>query len=107
MSSIDTASFAPDLLPVAVQIVKLISANCDLVELLQQAEPGEFADGMRKCVDADAEFAVRFGLLQQCSFDAASPQHCRGGKATNTTPHDNHLHQHESTQGYPLMPKVA
>src|SRR5437868_11861626 len=108
VTGIDAARFAPDLLPMTIEIVKLVGTNCDIIELLQQAEPGEFADRMRQGIDADAEFADSFRLLEEFAANPASPQHQRRGKATNTTSDDNRLHRptphNNETQ---RMPKLA
>jgi hypothetical protein len=64
VAGIDAAGFAPDFLTMAVEIVKLVGADRDIIERLQQAEPREFADRMRQGVDANAEFPDRVGLLE-------------------------------------------
>src|SRR5580692_1438512 len=93
MAGIDAAGFAPDFLAVAVEIIKHVGADRDIVELLQQPETGEFADRMRQRVDADAEFADGVRLLEQLAADAAGAQHQRGGQAPDTAPDDNRLHR--------------
>src|SRR4029079_514715 len=65
VTGIDATRFAPDLLAMTIEIIKLVSANCDVVELLQQAEAGEFADRMRQGIDADPEFADGFRLFEE------------------------------------------
>jgi len=72
MAGIDAAGFAPDFLAVAIEIIKLVGADRDVVELLQQAEAGEFADRMRQRIDADAELADGVRLLRQFAADAAA-----------------------------------
>src|SRR5229473_1622577 len=57
MAGVDAAGFLPDFLAVAVEIIQHVGSNGDVIELLQQTEPGEFADRMREGIDADAEFA--------------------------------------------------
>src|SRR5436305_11881978 len=42
MAGIDAAGFAPDLLAVAVEVIELVGADCDVVKLLQQAETCKF-----------------------------------------------------------------
>src|SRR5438876_9498647 len=86
MAGIDAARFAPDFLAVAIEVVKHVGADRDIIEPLQQAEAGEFAELMRPRIDADAEFADAIGLLEQFATDAAGAQHQRGGKASDTTP---------------------
>jgi hypothetical protein len=100
MAGVDAAGFAPDFLTMAVEIIKLVGSDRDVIERLQQAESGEFADRMRQRVDADAELADAIGLLEQLATDAAGPQHQRGGKAANTAADDNCLHRPT-----PLIPK--
>src|SRR3984885_15680185 len=75
MAGIDAAGLAPDFLAMAVEIIKHIGADRDVIELLQQPETGEFADRMRQRVDADAEFADGVRLLEQFAADAAGAQH--------------------------------
>ena len=93
VAGIEPALFVPDFLAVAGQIKQLVGADRDLVEPVQQAEAGEFADRMRQRVDADAEFADGIGLLEQFAADAAGPQHQRGGQAADTAADDNRLHR--------------
>src|SRR6185437_4924696 len=50
MAGIDAAGFVPDFLAVAIEVIKLVGADCDIVELLQQPQTGEFADRMRQGV---------------------------------------------------------
>jgi hypothetical protein len=57
VTGIDAAGFTPDFLTVAIKIVELIGADRDVVELLEQAEAGELAHGVRQRIDADAELA--------------------------------------------------
>src|SRR5271155_923808 len=51
VAGIDAANVAPDFLAMAVEIIKHVGADRDVVELLQETEPGEFADRMRQRVD--------------------------------------------------------
>src|SRR5438874_5066461 len=92
VAGIDAAGLAPDFLTVAIEVVKHVSADRDIVELLQEAEAGEFADRMRQRIDADAELADRIRLFEQFAADAARPLHLRGGKAAVTASDDNRLH---------------
>src|SRR5207244_9110042 len=57
IAGIDTARFAPDLLPEAVGVDQLMGANRNGVEPLQQAELLQFLDRVRQRVDADAKLA--------------------------------------------------
>src|ERR1700720_2125859 len=93
MSGIDAAGFAPDLLAVAIEIVKHVGADRDVIELLQQAEASKFANRMRQGIDADAEFADGVRLLEQFASNTAGAQHQRSGKAPDTAPDDNRLHR--------------
>ena len=101
--------FAPDFLAMAVEIVKFVGADRDVVELLQQAETGEFADCMRQGIDADAEFADGVRLLEQFAADAAGAQHQRSGKAPDTASDDNRLHRPTplNQSAYATAAKVA
>src|SRR4030088_2130887 len=93
VAGIDAAGFAPDFLAMAIEVIKHVGADRDVVELLQQAEAGDFADRMRQGVDADAEFADGVRLFEQFAANAAGPQHQRRGEAANTAPDDNRLHR--------------
>src|SRR3954469_2447166 len=93
MSGIDAAGFAPDFLAMTIEIVEHIGADGDVIELLQQAEAGEFADSMWQRIDTAAEFADRGRLLEHFAADAAGPQHQRHGEAANSGPNDNCLHR--------------
>src|SRR6202166_3887773 len=93
MPGIDAAGFAPDFLAVAIEVIKLVGADRDVIELLQQAEAGKFANRMRQGIDADAEFADGVRLLEQFASNAAGAQHQRSGKASDTAPDDNRLHR--------------
>src|SRR5260221_6161491 len=97
MPGIDAAGFAPDFLAVAIEVIKLVGADRDVVELLQQAEASEFADRVRQRIDADAEFTDGVRLLEQFAADAAGAQHQCGGKASDAAADDNRLHRLYST----------
>src|SRR5262249_37170947 len=55
MPGIEPALLMPDLLAVPGQIEQLVGADAGLVEPVEQAEAGQFADRMRQRVDANAE----------------------------------------------------
>src|ERR1700722_16721289 len=93
MAGVDAANVAPDFLAMAVEIIKHVSADRDVVELLQETKTGEFADRMRQRVDADAEFADGVGLLEQFAADAACSQHQGGSQPADTATDDNRLHR--------------
>src|ERR1700687_5691062 len=93
VGGIHAAHVAPDFLAVAVEIIKHVGADRDVIELLQEAEAGEFADRMRQRVDADAELPDRIRLLEQFTPDAAGAQHQRRGKAADAATDDNRLHR--------------
>src|SRR3954471_9051354 len=71
VAGIDSAGFAPDLLAVAVEVIELVGADCDVVELLQQAETCELTHCVRQRVDANAKLADGIGLLENLGTDAA------------------------------------
>src|SRR5882672_9469016 len=104
MAGIDATGFAPDFLAVAIEIVKHIGADRDVVQPLQQAEAGEFTNRMRQRINADAEFADRVRLLEQLTADAAGTQHQRGGKAPDTASDDNRLHRPTPRNTLPPAP---
>src|SRR5438105_6618775 len=107
VAGIDAAGLAPDFLTVAVEVVKHVGADRDIVEPLQQAEAGELADRMRQRIDADAEFADGIGLFEQLAADAARPQHQRGGKAADTATDDNRLHRPQLHERHATVVKLA
>ena len=77
------ALLAPDLLAEAVDVDQLVRADADRVQRRQQAEGGEFGDGVRQRVDADAERADRVGLLEHDAGDAALVQREGEGEAAD------------------------
>src|ERR1700689_272086 len=93
MTGIDATHVAPNFLAMAVEIIKHVGADRDVVELLQQPKTSQFADRMRQRVDADAEFAEGAAFLKQPASQAAGAQHQRRGQAANTTADDNRLHR--------------
>src|SRR5882724_10254681 len=44
VAGINAANVAPDFLAMAIEIIKHVGADRDVIELLQKAEAGEFAD---------------------------------------------------------------
>src|SRR3984957_8391931 len=97
MTGGDASGFLPDFLAMAIEIIEIVGADRDVVEFLQKAEAGKFADRMGQRVDADTEFTDRIGLLEQFATDAAGTQHQRRSQASDTTPDDNRLHRLNST----------
>src|ERR1700722_18468231 len=93
MAGVDATNVAPDFLAMAVEIIKHVGADRDVVELLQKTEACEFADRMRQRVDADAELADGVGLFEQFATDAARPQHQGRSQAADTATDDNRLHR--------------
>src|SRR3984885_14870345 len=89
MAGVDAANVAPDFLTMAVEIIKHVGADRDVIELLQKNEACEFANRMRQGVDADAELADGFGLFEQFAADAACPQHQGRGQTANAATNDN------------------
>jgi len=74
---VDTARLAPNLLPETVGVEQLVCADRDRVEPVEQAEIGQFLDGMRQRIDADAELADGVRLLENLAIDPARMQHQR------------------------------
>ena len=107
VAGIDAAGLAPDFLTVAVEVVKHIGADRDIIEPLQQPEASELADRMRQRVDADAELADRVRLFEQLAADAARPQHQRGSEAADTAPDDNRLHRPQLHERHAMAVKLA
>ena len=92
IAGIEPARLAPDLLAEAVGVKQLVGADRDRVEPLQQAEIGQFLDGMRQGVDADAELADDVRLLEDFAVDPARMQHQRRYQAADAATCDDHLH---------------
>ena len=75
----------------AIAIEQLARADADAVELRQQTELRQNADGVRQHVDADAEFAQLRGLLEYLGLDAGLVQAEGGGQAADTAADDQDL----------------
>src|SRR6187402_3420020 len=93
VASVDTAGFAPDLLAVTIEVIELIGADRDVVEILKQPEAGELTHRMRQRVDADAELADSVRLLKNFTTDAPRAQHQRRSETTDSATDDNRLHR--------------
>jgi hypothetical protein len=92
VAGVEAARLAPDLLAEAVGVDQLVGPDRDRVEPLHQAELAQFLDGVRQRVDADAELADGFGLLEDFAVDAARVQHQCRRKPANSTADDDRLH---------------
>jgi hypothetical protein len=92
VAGVESARLAPDLLAEPVGIEQLVSADRDRVQPLQQAEIGQFLDGVRQCIDADAELADRVRLLKNLAIDPARMQHQRRYQAADAPACDDHFH---------------
>ncbi len=93
VTGIDAARLAPDLLAEAIGIEQLVRADGDGVETLEQAEVGQFLDGMRQRIDADAKLADGVRLLENFAVDPARVQHQRRYQAADTASCDDHFHK--------------
>src|SRR5262249_45096623 len=93
VAGIEAALLVPDLLAVAREIEQLEGADGGGIELVQKAEAGKLADGMRQGVDADAELADRVGLLVQFAIDAARAQPQGRGEAAYSATDNDRLHR--------------
>ena len=92
VAGVEAARLAPDLLAEAVGVEQLVGADRDRVEPLEQAELGQFLDGVRQRVDADAELADGVRLLEDFAVDPARVQHQRRYQAADAATCDDHLH---------------
>ena len=92
VAGVDAARFAPNLLAEAVGVKQLVGADRDRVEPLKQPKLGQFLDGMRQRVDADAEFADGVRLLENLAIDPARVQHQRRYQAADAAACDDHFH---------------
>src|SRR5258705_9489125 len=107
MAGVDAARFAPDFLAMAIEIVKHVGSDRDVVEFLQQAEAGKSADRMRQRIDADAKLADAIRLLEQFATDAAGAQHQRGGEAPDAASDDNRLHRPTPRNAFTQRPLTS
>ena len=101
VAGIESARLAPDLLPEPVGIEKLVGPDRQGVEALEQAEFGQFLDGVGQRVDADAKFADGVRLLEYLAVDPARVQHQRRHQTTDAAPCDDHLHDFTPTNNSP------
>ena len=74
VSGVGATQFLPDRLAEAIAIEQLASPDADAVELRQQTELRQNADGVRQHVEADAEFAQLRGLLEYLGLDSGLVQ---------------------------------
>ena len=88
VSGVGAAQFLPHRLAEAIAIEQLASADAGAVELRQQTELRQNADGVRQHVEADAEFAQLRGLLEYLGLDSGLVQREGGGKAADTAADD-------------------
>src|SRR5271166_1067344 len=98
IAGIRSARLAPDLLTEAVGVEELECADRDLVEPIEETEFSQFLDRVRQRIDADAELADRFRLLEHLAIEAASMQHERGREAADAATDNDRLHALRSTQ---------
>ena len=92
VAGVEAARLAPDLLTETVGIEQLVGADRDRIEPLEQAELGQFLDGVRQRIDADAQFADGVRLLEDFAVDPARVQHQRRDQAADARACDDHLH---------------
>src|ERR1700746_2630710 len=92
VAGIQPPFFVPDLLAMTGEIKQLMGADGSLVEPVQQADGGQFANRMRQGVDADTELADGIRLFVKLALDPPGPQHERGGETADTAADDNRLH---------------
>jgi hypothetical protein len=92
IAGVQPARLAPDLLAEAVGVDQLEGADRDRVEPLHQAELLQLLDRVRQRVDADAELADAFGLLEQLTVDAAGVQHQGCRQPSDPPADDDDLH---------------
>jgi hypothetical protein len=71
VTGIQASRLAPDLLAEPIGVEQLEGADGDGIEALEQTEFGQFLDGVRQRVDADAKLADDVGLLVELSVDPA------------------------------------
>ena len=86
------ARLAPDGLSEAVHIDQLMRADGDRIEHRQQAQLGQFGNGMRQRVDADTHFAHLGRLFVDSRLNPALMQHQSGGQTADAATNDNCLH---------------
>ena len=93
IAGVQPAGLAPDLLAEPVGVEKLVSADRNRIEALEQSKLGQFLDGMRQRVDADAKLADRVRLLEDFALDPARMKHQRRYQAADAAAGDDHLHK--------------
>src|SRR5579862_2786710 len=92
VASVEPARLAPDLLPKAVGVEQLVSADRNRIKAFEQAEFGQFLDGMRQCIDTDTKFPDGICLLKDFAVDPARVQHKGRHKSADAGPNNNDLH---------------
>jgi len=106
VAGIDAAHVAPDFLAVAIEVIKHVGADRDVIELLQEAEAGELADRMWQRIDTDAELPDRI----RCSNNSQPMPRARNISAVVRPPMPPPtiiafialLHSHPDTSRRPL-----
>ena len=112
VSGVGAAQLLPDRLAEAIAVEQLASSDAGAVELRQQAEPRQNADGVRQHVEADAEFAQLRGLLEYLGLDSRLVQRGRG-KPADTAPEQlllsgaGPIHRTDSVQIAPAVSSCA
>src|SRR5208282_4981641 len=92
ITGVDAARLAPDLLTETVGVEQLVGADRDSIQALEQAELGQFLDGVRQRIDADAQLADGVRLLEEFAVDPAGVQHQRRDQPADARACDDHLH---------------
>ena len=92
IAGIEPARLAPYLLSETVGVEQFVGPDRHGVQPFEQAEFGQFLDGMRQCIDADAELPDGIRLLENFAVDPARMQHQRRHQAADARPCDDGLH---------------
>ena len=92
VAGIEPARLAPNLLPETIGIEELVRPDRHGVQAIEQAEFGQFLDGVGEGVDANAELADGVRLLENLAINPARMEHERRDQAADAAPCDDHLH---------------
>jgi hypothetical protein len=86
---VGTAKLLPHRLTETIAIEQLARTDTDTVELGQEAEPGQHADGVRQHVEADAQFAQLRRLFEDLGLESSLVQTEGTGQAADTAADDH------------------
>src|SRR5262245_44467199 len=92
IAGVKATRFAPNLLTKTVGVDEFEGSDTGGVQRIEQAEQCQFFDGVRKGIDAHAEFANNVSLLIELAIHASGVQHQGRHQATNAATNNYCLH---------------